>query len=199
MLLGAGEEAVRTAEATALEACERMRPWGLQVPRHVAWTILDPSWPSSRAWFSLFCWPGQMASSLSIGNAEDLYPEVARAILDGARKVSPWRFTALQAAIRCAESWLCWRELVEAKSQVTGWWDGYEPDPPLPSLIGRRFDELPDPLDAVLAVWGMGFVPLDMIGDYVAIGVPWQGRPITAPSAGLWRQSIVRRFAPTVP
>jgi len=173
-------EDVLTAEELALEAAARLRPWGARNVQRVAWRLIDQhaelpaEGPSSFFQLPMVATPEVSAEALAAAGmigAASLYDA------DG-----PWAPRTVTAA-RCLSGWMRWHESVADGDRVpseSGAW--VMP----PGVVGRRFASLPDPIEPVLSILGLGFMPIDVLGDAVILGVtlpkPERRSEISGPS-----------------
>ncbi len=196
-LLAADPQALATAEQAALEACARLRPWGVTPPQRVAWILLQHQnpWPIDLG--DIFEWP-QIAAAWSVDLVKGYVPPPPSGVLVGSwayrglANIDPFlaRGRSLREAkerfggvIGRAEEWTTlwsrWQFLTGIDARIASC-------PFVPrSLEGRRFADLPDVADAGLTVWRLGYLLGDIRGNVVILGTPADFNPVTTRS---WRQ-----------
>lgn len=199
-LLGCARADVLAAEQTALQAAVRMGPWGVAPPTRVAWILLGNDWPPMD-WQDAFSWVSMAAHWSSTGRlAGDACDLVAEAVRQTVRERGPGeryvgyapRAGAVRHLVPDVEAWCLWKALAQDDARIAphDFSFGY------PTWMADvRVRSLPDVLEAVLAVWGLGFALVDLRGDVVVLGLPGHDlAPVSAPTLTALRKAQIRRF-----
>lgn len=195
-LLSAPREVIRSVESMAIEAARRLEPWGTHRPKRVVWIMLSMAWPypSPYFWteFDRFVFATGFAPQPHLSRSDiralsareaDLEAAVMSSITKPAgkyqRRFVP-RLRALEHARRFAVSWDTYRRfcrdgaIVSADYTLNNWI--------VSGVAGKRWDDVPDALDPLLRILGLGYALVDIRGDAVVLGAPASFRPISAPS-----------------
>lgn len=190
-MLSADPSHLLRAEELALEACQRLQPWGVTPPRLVAWTVVGPTWPP--IWSSIFHWPMQAVSrtldapNLGRNWADNLDAMQRASGVNKRTNKTRWRFLWLAAC--AAHDWLRWRAMAQAGREIDALNTGFF----FPSAMNyKRFADLPNVLDPYAAAWGSGYAPLDIRGDVMLMGAPAHAVPWT--DLARLRAATVRRW-----
>jgi len=198
---------IETEEA-ALEAAERLRPWGVPGVRGVAWMLVRDTWPDNRyqdfrgifgapmlaaAWAErtlaaaerrTFAIDDEIRAAMGLPPVQNFEPN--------AYWFQPRTLPRVQAA-SFADSWMEWRACVRAGLAVppNPYSFGYDP-----RLADRLFAELPDPIDPLMVVWGNGFVPIDVRWDRIVLGVslPSDVKPFSGPTLTAVQREAQARY-----
>lgn len=198
-VLSADESALFTAEAAALEAAERMRPWGCGPVTRVGWVFAPESWPPTPEWSRFFWGPFAAATGTPSGYSGNYIDEAMGISQSERNRGRQWfatrpRRAASLIAGNDAVAWCCWRAAAREGVRVPtslGGVAGYSR-----AVEGVPFSELPDPLDPLLVVWGSGFMPIDIRGDTVILGasLPSESGMLSGATPSSVRSEADRRY-----
>lgn len=201
LLVAADPGELLAAEAAGLEAAAALGPWGTRPPRRVAWRLVRECHADGKHLPSVgsFVRPGTSArAAMDLSNT--VLVSVRRAM--GLPSESPeWlgmtedelgapRLWPRSRASSAGASWACWRTAAAERRA--------------PSVLlgvtyatpeGRLFGDLPDPFDPLMRVWGVGYEPIDVVGDVLLMGVsmPFDLPLLSAPTLTAIEREAVRR------
>lgn len=215
-VIAMGPQEMATVELIAMEAATRMVPWGVAAPRRVVWTIEDGSLPAQSTGTSVFSWPTIAAyAQTTLPTKEDmrngihtgLSAEIMRSKEASAAfrdlvafersiyALNPSHASVINEAQGDVRGWCRWRiaaslsKTISKKDTESYHGSVFYPQ----SMVGVRFDDLPDALDAVLRIWNLGCELLDVRGDAVIVRLPVNIKPITATSFDDLRRASVQK------
>jgi len=189
---------VLAAEETALEIGRRLESWRGRNVRTVTWGFVGDRWPG-RQLESAFYLPGTSVNFIGPeGRASDREIYRAMGVPYGEEIFSVSRreydgpgFRVSQAAATDAQTWSRWK-----------WADRVGIEAALPDAISARdraraAGRSGTPVyDATLSLWGLGYVPVDVLGDafYVGVSLPRYVGAVAATSLRAVAREAQRRY-----
>lgn len=193
--LAADPTGVETCEALGREAITRMGVWvgPERAPKSVAWCLLDPWWREDGYVFSdrgeldesafagyrsldrreqdWQAWEAWLRSSDGQLLSDTAATEGGRRW--GRRPKAPTYEKALSGALDFARAWVALRfAAARGLSERAG-------------STGRPLTEMPDAMDPLMMILGLGYAPVWCNGEYLVIAAPWTRRSSPL-SAGTW-------------
>ena len=172
-LLSMPQHVVRAIEQDAMEAAHRLRPFELgHAVDRVSWVLVPPVWSpygGSNAWFTA----GLAGSWNEVFRADQAAWDDAERCQDLAATTATESGLSRSSARHAAggvSRWYAW-EWCAGQNLVIEPHDysfGYSS-----AVFGRRFAEIPNPLDPLLRIEGRGVDLIDLRGNTVILGIPW--------------------------
>jgi hypothetical protein len=172
--LASDPEGIARAEALALEAAAHVAEWNAFKHGGIVWRVGGPLQPSLR-----FCDELRIFSFISREHMGRFWNTPSLEALSARRyDVGVGAFYELSHSH--AELDLFWRTAASRGDVLRPAYPGRSDDEvlrPPERFVGRAFSDVPNPIDPMLAIWELGYVPMRLSPDAIELLVPVTKQP----------------------